>query len=141
MRKKPLEASIISVYKDASALIAAKLDKEIEDRAKWEDLVALSASMGLRHPSPWFKRQVTRRIASEVSVCQRALKKLSKVLRCGARTRKGTPCQCKPLPGKRRCRLHGGKSTGPKTEAGREAIRESNRRRAKDRSRRPANEL
>ncbi|WP_428410976.1 HGGxSTG domain-containing protein [Legionella sp.] len=28
-----------------------------------------------------------------------------------------------------RCKLHGGKSTGPRTEAGREAIRNSNRRR------------
>ncbi|WP_414092957.1 HGGxSTG domain-containing protein, partial [Legionella feeleii] len=37
----------------------------------------------------------------------------------------------KPVNG--RCKLHGGKSTGPKTEAGREAIRESNRRRAKER--------
>lgn len=49
--------------------------------------------------------------------------------RCGAKTRAGTPCQCKPEAGKKRCKLHGGKSTGPKTGAGREAIRESNRRR------------
>jgi len=51
--------------------------------------------------------------------------------RCGARRRNGRPCRCEPMPGKRRCRLHGGASTGPKTEAGREAIRESNRRRAR----------
>lgn len=38
---------------------------------------------------------------------------------CQARTRKGTPCQCTPLPGKRRCKLHGGLSTGPKTPEGR----------------------
>lgn len=50
---------------------------------------------------------------------------------CGAMTRKGTPCRAKSEPGKRRCRFHGGLSTGPKTEAGREAIRESNRRRAR----------
>jgi hypothetical protein len=50
--------------------------------------------------------------------------------RCGARTRKGAPCQARPLPGKHRCKWHGGCSTGPKTEAGRERIRESNRRRA-----------
>lgn len=133
MRKRPIEASVIPVYKGASALIASKLDKEMADRAQWEEHVAKSAALGLRSPSPWFKRRVTRRIASEVSGCQRALKKLSKVLRCGARTRKGTPCQCKPVQGKLRCGLHGGKSTGPKTEAGREAIRESNRRRTKDR--------
>ena len=27
---------------------------------------------------------------------------------CGARTRKGTPCQAKPMPGRRRCRNQGG---------------------------------
>ncbi len=33
---------------------------------------------------------------------------------CGAKTRAGTPCQAGVVPGKRRCRLHGGLSTGPK---------------------------
>lgn len=28
--------------------------------------------------------------------------------RCGARTRKGTPCQSPAVQGKRRCRMHGG---------------------------------
>jgi hypothetical protein len=37
---------------------------------------------------------------------------------CGARNRKGVPCQCAPLPGKRRCKFHGGASTGPKTAEG-----------------------
>ena len=31
---------------------------------------------------------------------------------CGAKTRAGTPCNRSPLAGKRRCRLHGGASTG-----------------------------
>ncbi|MBB6054123.1 hypothetical protein HNQ39_005970 [Armatimonas rosea] len=52
---------------------------------------------------------------------------------CGAKTRRGTSCKCKPEPGKNRCKWHGGKSTGPKTQAGRDAIRESNRRRAQKR--------
>ena len=39
----------------------------------------------------------------------------SKAPRCGAKTRRGTPCQCPAMAGKRRCRLHGGKSTGPRT--------------------------
>lgn len=33
---------------------------------------------------------------------------------CGAKTRKGTPCRAKSMPGKRRCKLHGGMSTGPR---------------------------
>ena len=36
---------------------------------------------------------------------------------CGARTRKGHPCRCRALKNGR-CRLHGGLSTGPKTEGG-----------------------
>lgn len=41
-------------------------------------------------------------------------------IRCGARRhRDGQPCQARSEPGKRRCRFHGGKSTGPRTEEGR----------------------
>ncbi|MGJ8562836.1 MAG: HGGxSTG domain-containing protein [Alphaproteobacteria bacterium] len=39
--------------------------------------------------------------------------------KCGAKTRKGTPCRCKPMPKKARCKFHGGASTGPRTLAGR----------------------
>lgn len=49
---------------------------------------------------------------------------------CGARRRKGTPCQCRAMPYRERCRMHGGMSTGPKTAEGRARIAESNRRRA-----------
>ena len=38
--------------------------------------------------------------------------------RCEARTRKGTPCQRPARLPVGRCRLHGGRSTGPRTEAG-----------------------
>jgi len=38
---------------------------------------------------------------------------------CGAkRHRDGQPCEARPEPGKRRCRFHGGRSTGPLTDAG-----------------------
>lgn len=57
--------------------------------------------------------------------------------RCGALTRAGTPCQARAVwgaeqdrPVNGRCRFHGGLSTGPRTAAGRDRIRESNRRRA-----------
>lgn len=33
---------------------------------------------------------------------------------CGAKTRQGVPCKMKPVPGKRRCKYHGGLSTGPR---------------------------
>jgi hypothetical protein len=40
--------------------------------------------------------------------------------RCNARTRDGTPCEGPCVCGRKRCRLHGGKSTGPRTREGRE---------------------
>jgi hypothetical protein len=48
--------------------------------------------------------------------------------RCGARTRRGTPCQASAIWSARsqrftRCRNHGGLSTGPKTAEGIERIR------------------
>jgi hypothetical protein len=48
---------------------------------------------------------------------------------CGAKTRTGGCCQVRAEPGKARCRFHGGKSTGPKTEAGRNRIADAQRRR------------
>lgn len=129
MRKKPLKSEHIEVWKDVSALFSAELKHEREGLERWEENKAYRALHGL-HRSAWFDRQITRQHEGEVRLRERALKKVGKVLRCGALTRAGKPCQCKPEEGKRRCRFHGGKSTGPKTEAGREAIRESNRRRA-----------
>lgn len=41
---------------------------------------------------------------------------------CGAKTRSGKPCAKYRINGKRRCRLHGGLSTGPKTAEGKARI-------------------
>lgn len=55
---------------------------------------------------------------------------------CGARTRTGHPCRALvhwpkgATEGRKRCRMHGGLSTGPRTPEGRAAIAASNRRRA-----------
>ena len=46
---------------------------------------------------------------------------------CGAKTRAGGCCQVRAKPGKARCRFHGGKSTDPKTQAGRAPIAEAQR--------------
>jgi len=37
---------------------------------------------------------------------------------CGAKKRDGDPCKAKGVPGKKRCRNHGGLSTGPRTAEG-----------------------
>lgn len=44
--------------------------------------------------------------------------------RCGAKARAGSPCRSAAMPNGR-CRMHGGPSTGPRTEAGKAAIRKS----------------
>jgi len=41
-------------------------------------------------------------------------------LTCGATTRAGTACRRLDLHSNGRCKLHGGLSTGPRTDAGRE---------------------
>lgn len=50
-------------------------------------------------------------------------------VRCKAKTRKDTPCRMLSEPGKRRCKFHGGMSTGARTPEGKERIREAQRRR------------
>jgi hypothetical protein len=46
---------------------------------------------------------------------------------CGAITRKLFSCYRRVIPGKTRCRLHGGMSTGPKSLEGRQRIAEAQR--------------
>jgi len=42
---------------------------------------------------------------------------------CGARRRRdGQPCQALSVPGKRRCKWHGGCSTGPRTAEGKARV-------------------
>lgn len=54
-----------------------------------------------------------------------------RALTCGAKTLKGTPCKRKDLYQSGRCKLHGGLSTGPTTEEGRERCRQAALRRWK----------
>jgi DNA-binding XRE family transcriptional regulator len=46
---------------------------------------------------------------------------------CGAQTRKGHPCRNMSEAGRRRCKFHGGLSTGPKTPEGKARIAEAQR--------------
>jgi hypothetical protein len=43
--------------------------------------------------------------------------------RCGAHTRSGCPCRAPSIRGKLRCRMHGGRSTGPRTPEGLARVR------------------
>ena len=51
---------------------------------------------------------------------------LRNVRKCGAQTRRGTPCGGPAVRGRRRCRLHGGWSTGPRTPEGLNRSRRAN---------------
>ena len=46
---------------------------------------------------------------------------------CGAKTRKDTSCRNLSEPGRKRCKFHGGKSTGPRTCEGKARIAEAQR--------------
>lgn len=48
---------------------------------------------------------------------------------CGAMTRKAMKCRLKSEPGKQRCRLHGGLSTGPTSSEGKARVAEAQRKR------------
>lgn len=48
--------------------------------------------------------------------------------RCGARCRDGHPCGAPRVKGKARCKLHGGRSTGPRTPEGKARALEALRR-------------
>ncbi|WP_024901567.1 HGGxSTG domain-containing protein [Robbsia andropogonis] len=43
-------------------------------------------------------------------------------LQCGAKTRAGTPCKRIDVAANGRCKLHGGRSTGPQTEEGKKRV-------------------
>ncbi len=58
--------------------------------------------------------------------------------RCSARCRDGHACLRRVAKGAKRCRNHGGLSTGPKTAEGRAAIAESNRKRAENKQKHEA---
>lgn len=57
------------------------------------------------------------------------IKLMQRLITCDAKTRQGTPCRRRPVPGKKRCRCHGGLSRGATSEAGRQRIAEASRER------------
>jgi len=71
------------------------------------------------------------RLDNEISrIKAKALQKAARCRqRCGAKTRKGHPCKMMSEAGKRRCKYHGGMSTGPKTPEGKARIAEAQRKR------------
>lgn len=65
----------------------------------------------------WDGRGYRAALKQVVAANRRARNRSLRGERCEAKTRLGTACQCKALANGR-CKLHGGKSTGPRTMEG-----------------------
>ena len=89
-------------------------------RAGWSDTLRDKEQERLDRRSKALLAALREKLAKAAAVAR---------VRCGARTRKGAPCRSLSEPGRRRCRFHGGRSTGPRTQKGRERIAEAQRRR------------
>nr|WP_303645120.1 HGGxSTG domain-containing protein [Rubellimicrobium arenae] len=91
---------------------------------------ARARAWGLTAPDPWQASLGREAEVSGARLREREAQRNAKLrVPCGARTRKGLPCRLKSEPGRRRCKFHGGKSTGPRTAEGRAKIAEAQRQR------------
>lgn len=81
----------------------------------------------LGHPMAWLRQEEARLLAE--ARARTAAQPARRRVPCGALTRKGTPCRAMSEPGRRRCRFHGGRSTGPRTPEGKARIAEAQQRR------------
>ncbi|HRO15346.1 MAG TPA: helix-turn-helix transcriptional regulator [Paracoccus sp. (in: a-proteobacteria)] len=91
---------------------------DTETRPRGDGVLSLSARMDAR--------AAAQLAAFKEREAQRAAKRR---VRCNARTCKGTPCRNRSEPGRRRCKFHGGLSTGARTPEGIARIRDAQRRR------------
>lgn len=66
--------------------------------------------------------------AYDFGAAENRTKQARRVVCSAKRHRDGQPCQALSEPGKRRCRFHGGRSTGPRTDAGKARARANLRR-------------
>ncbi|MBF9060305.1 helix-turn-helix domain-containing protein [Rhodobacterales bacterium HKCCSP123] len=84
-----------------------------------------------RQRDSWLDEFTERRLAAEMAriAAKRREQALGRCVRCCAKTRRGTSCRRLSEPGRRRCKFHGGLSTGPKSPEGKARIAAANRRR------------
>ena len=94
-------------------------------RARESEPVSAAALLAAGHLSPADRKMLRAMARWEAAQARKRAP-------CGARTRKGHPCRNLSEPSRRRCKFHGGKSTGPRTAEGRAriaaAMRERHRR-------------
>lgn len=66
-----------------------------------------------------------RELQEAIAMLTRIEARERRAVRCGARTRKGTPCQAQGRGRGGKCKYHGGMSTGPRTAEGKQRCREA----------------
>lgn len=73
-----------------------------------------------RKASQWLlaRQEARREVREAMEAARPPVPEVCRDLRCGARTRQGTPCRQRGAGNNLRCRFHGGLSTGPKTAEG-----------------------
>lgn len=91
--------------------------------AEWAELTGIEYRQVDRSMSPSQQPELTDHFARAYDFDSRLAERLAYAKAtarrtCGARTGKGHPCRAKAEPGKRRCKWHGGCSTGPRTPEG-----------------------
>lgn len=118
-------ADLCSLHPDTVRYWEAKQTVNVRGYAPRLIFVAL----GIEAPKPQ-KRITARTQKAILGYFRTPTRAWDGVLRqCGAKTRKGKPCRAKPLPGKTRCKFHGGLSTGPRTPEGKARVADVQRRR------------
>jgi hypothetical protein len=81
---------------------------------EWAELAGIEYSE-IEAPMSLARRKIPER---SMTLVRKAAQSRARV-RCGAKRHwDGEPCQALSEPGKRRCRFHGGRSTGPRTPEG-----------------------
>lgn len=101
-----------------------------KDQAPEGAQYAHAGGQGLSSFAAWQAWLDARMAAETARLHAKAAQRLASLrVLCGAKTRAGGQCRNKSEPGMRRCKFHGGKSTGPKTPEGKARIGEAQRRR------------
>lgn len=99
----------------APAKFAEVLD--LPGNVDFSDQYARAGGWGVS--DPWQAKLDAQAEAALIRMQERQAQRLARLrVSCGAKTRAGGECRNKSEPGKRRCKFHGGKSTGAKTPEG-----------------------
>ena len=84
-----------------------------------ENQLARLEALVARLVDPSLRDGIKRAVASRARVFRARANDSGKRVPCGGKRRSdGKPCEALSVPGKRRCKWHGGCSTGPRTSEG-----------------------